>query len=117
MFSCDDDTPKEEECISTKTEYFTSVNSPNSGVVNETVDIELKFPVYNGCGEFNEFIETINGNTINIEVEAIYTGCICTTDAPIRTIIYQFLTDTPGTYELYFKSSPTDVITISLNIE
>jgi hypothetical protein len=52
-----------------------------------------------------------------IEVMAKYEGCICTQDAPIRTVNYEFLTKIPGDYELRFKSSEIDFITINLLIE
>jgi hypothetical protein len=69
----------------------TSVNSPSTGSVSETINIEVSFQVFNGCGGFGKFIETQFNNTKNIEVEAIYQGCICTDDMPIRTTNYKFI--------------------------
>ena len=115
--SCNkNDDEKEEECITNKTEYVTSVNSPATGTVNQNVTIEVIFGVSNGCGGFGKFIETENGTTRIIEVEAKYVGCICTQDAPIRTTNYEFITNTAGNYELKFKSSPTEFITVNLMI-
>ena len=115
LVNCNDD-DKEDECITSKTEYVTSVNSPTTGMVNQTINIEVKFGVSNGCGGFGKFIETENGNTRIIEVEAKYVGCICTQDAPIRTINYEFMTNNAGDYKLNFKSSPTEFITVNLTI-
>lgn len=114
----DDDNEEEEtnECIEYKTTYVTSVNSPTNGSVNETINIEVNFGVSNGCGGFGKFIETENGNTKTIEVEAKYEGCICTQNAPIRMVNYEFTASNSGDYELNFKSSPTDFITINLMI-
>ncbi|WP_047544859.1 hypothetical protein [Psychroserpens sp. Hel_I_66] len=116
LISCSDDDEKENECISSKTEYVTSINSPTTGVVNETINIEVNFQVFNGCGGFGKFIETENGNSRVIEVEAKYVGCICTQDAPIRMVNYEFTTSNAGDYELNFKSSPTEFITVNLTI-
>ncbi len=116
LISCSDDDEKENECTSSKTEYVTSINSPTTGVVNEAINIEVNFQVFNGCGGFGKFIETENGNSRIIEVEAKYVGCICTQDAPIRTVNYEFTASNAGNYELNFKSSPTEFITANLTI-
>ena len=112
VVSCNDDN----ECITNNIEYVTSINSPNTGTINETVNIEVNFKVRNGCGRFGKFIESENGNIRNIEVEAKYEGCICTQEVPIRTVNYEFKTTNSGNYELKFKSSPTEFITVNLTI-
>lgn len=113
--SCNDD-DGEEKCISTGIGYVTSVNSPTSGQVDETIVIELDFIVINGCGDFGEFIETQNNNVLNITIEAKYEGCICTQDIPTRKINYQFSPESAGDYELNFRSSQTEFITVNLSI-
>ncbi|MDX1827904.1 MAG: hypothetical protein R3342_00010 [Lutibacter sp.] len=105
------------DCIENKLAYVTSVDSPSSGVINEIINIEVNFGVSNGCGQFGEFIETENRNVKIIEVKARYEGCVCTQDAPIRTVNYEFATQTSGDYELRFKSNDTDYITVNLLIE
>ena len=105
------------DCIENKLAYVTSVDSPSNGVINEIINIEVKFGVGNGCGQFGEFIETENGNVKIIEVNARYEGCICTQDLPIRTVNYEFITQIPGNYELRFKSTDIDYITVNLLIE
>jgi hypothetical protein len=114
--SCNKDDDNKEECITNKTEYITSVDSPDTGIVNQIINIEVKFGVINGCGGLGKFIETNNGNTRIIEVEAKYEGCICTQDAPIRKVNYEFIPTNTGDYELKFKSSPTEFITVNLTI-
>ena len=113
--SCNND-ENGNECVESKTEYITSVNSPTTGMVNETINIEVDFQVHNGCGQFGKFIETQNSNVINIEIEAKYEGCICTDNLPIRTAIYKFIPNKAGNYKLNFKSNPTEFITVNLNI-
>ena len=105
------------DCIENKLAFVTSVNSPSSGVINEIVNVEVNFQVNNGCGEFGKFIETKNGKVIIIEVNARYEGCICTDNLPIRTVNYEFKTEISGDYELRFKSTKTDFITVNLMIE
>ena len=118
FFSCDDnEDDNNDDCLSYKTAYITSVEAPATGTVNEVVNIEVNFQVTNGCGNFEKFIETTNDNIKTIEVEAKYEGCICTTDIPIRTVTYQFLTQDSGNYELRFKSSDSEYIIVNLSIE
>jgi hypothetical protein len=105
------------DCVENKLAYVASVDPPSHGVINEIINIEVNFGVSNGCGQFGEFIETENGNVKTIEVNARYEGCICTQDAPIRTVNYEFITQIPGNYELRFKSTDTDYITVNLLIE
>jgi hypothetical protein len=103
-------------CIENRIAYVTSINSPSTGSVNENINIEVSFGVNNGCGNFGKFIETQNGNTKTIEVEARYEGCVCTLDAPTRKTNYVFKTQTSGNYILKFKSSSTEFITVNLAI-
>ncbi|MFI2742756.1 hypothetical protein ACG2LH_08455 [Zhouia sp. PK063] len=114
--SCDSD-DKNDECIQNEIGYVTTLTAPSSGSVNETINIEVNFRVFNGCGKFGKFMETENGNTRTIEVEAKYEGCNCTQDAPIRTTNYEFVANSPGNYTLKFKSSPTEFITVNLVIK
>jgi len=116
IIGCDNDDDKNNECIEYEIGYVTSVNAPSTGNINETINIEVNFGVFNGCGGFGKFIETENGNVKTIEVEAKYEGCICTQDAPIRTVNYEFTTSNAGEYELNFKSSSTEFITVNLTI-
>ena len=79
--------------------------------------IEVDFQVFSGCGQLGRFIVTEDGNTSTIEIEAAYIGCVCTLDAPIRTVIYEFSATNPGVYELKFKSGTSEYITVNLIID
>ena len=113
-FSCNE---RENECISSNTEYVTSINSPTTGMVNETINIEVNFDVSGStCYQSAEFIETSTGNSRSIEIEAKYEGCACSLDISPQMITYQFTASNVGSYELKFKSSPTEFITANLTI-
>ncbi len=114
IFSCSKE--QENKCVENRIAYVTSINAPSTGTVNENINIEVSFVVNNGCGNFGKFIETQNGNTKTIEVEARYEGCICTQDIPTRKTNYVFKTQTAGNYILKFKSSPTEFITANLTL-
>ena len=122
LSSCnkDDETKEKEDkekvCIYSRPTFVVSVNSPDTGSVNQGINIEVNFGVNNGCGRFGRFIETQSGNTRTIDVEAKYDGCICTLDLPIRTVNYEFIPTQTGNYELKFKSSPTEFITIYITV-
>jgi hypothetical protein len=114
LVSCSDD--DSEECIGYRPENVTEVNSPTSGRINESIEIEVKFPVYNGCGNFEKFIESGSEQSKIIEVQAKYEGCICTDNIPIITAIYEFIPSTIGEYELKFKSGESDYITVNIAV-
>lgn len=107
---------QENNCIENKIAYVSSINSPSTGTVKQNINMEVSFGVNNGCGNFGKFIETQNGNTTTIEVEARYEGCVCTLDAPTRKTNYVFKAQTTGNYILKFKSSATEFIIVNLTI-
>ena len=112
-FSCTENDKREEECFSSESAYATSINSPTTGTINETINIEVIFAVGgSSCYRSAEFIE----NSRSIEIEVKYEGCICTSDISYETITYQFTASRVGDYELNFKSSPTEFITTNLTI-
>lgn len=114
LVSCLDD--DSEECIEYRPENVTEVNSPSTGKINESIEIEVKFAVYNGCGKFEKFIESGSEQSKTIEVQAKYEGCICTDNIPIITAIFEFTPSTIGEYELKFKSGETDYITANIAV-
>jgi hypothetical protein len=115
IISCESN-DQNKECINYDIGYVTSINAPTTGAVNETINIEVSFRVINGCGTFEKFIETENGNSKTIEVEAKYEGCTCTQALEIRTVNYDFTANKSGDYQLNFKSSPTEFITANITI-
>ena len=112
LFSCDSlmntsDETAEEDCTKTQTAFVSEVNGEEQMDSGNALDLEVLFPVINGCGQFNRFIETSEGKTLTLEVEAIYKGCMCTMDIPTRKATYTFKPSEKGTYTLRFKSADT----------
>lgn len=117
FISCDDTDNDVELCAYKETAYVTSVNAPAIGSVDEVLNIEVSFPLASGCGQFERFVVSNEGNTSTIEIIAAYIGCVCTLDAPTRTVNYEFSASKTGIYELKFKSSATEFITVFITIE
>ncbi len=115
LFSCSND--EEEKCIEYHKAFVTKVSGPSSANVHETVSFEVKFRVFNGCGHFDEFIKS--GTEFNkiIQVKAVYKGCFCLQNAPIRTTIYKFTPSKPGNYTLNFQSNKDDFIVKKITVE
>jgi len=117
--SCNNDDDKSDDqnlCLENIFAGVSDVIAPSTGTVDETITVQVEFGVGNGCGQFGRFIETQNGNSRTVEVEARYEGCICTQDAPIRTVNYQFIPKTAGIYELKFKSNSTEFVTVNITV-
>ena len=113
----DNDDQQDDNCIEEQTEFVSEVNGPTAANVGETISIEVKFGVHNGCGQFQEFVET--GTEINrfIEVKAKYEGCWCTQDAPTRTVTYDFTPSATGTYELNFVTAGGEYIVHQVEVQ
>ena len=107
---------EEEDCMETQRAYVGGINSPSTGKVNEIIDIDVYFGVYNGCGGFSKFITTTTGNTKTIGLEVVYAGCLCYQNAPLLAETYEFKATESGIYYLNFISSPETVITATLTI-
>ncbi|GAA3912041.1 hypothetical protein GCM10022209_00230 [Chitinophaga oryziterrae] len=94
----------DQNCIKYADVYVTEVQK------TATNNPSVSFQVNSGCGQFNKFIQKSEGNTRIIKVQAVYKGCMCTMDMPIRTTTYTFTEKTPGTYYLKFLSEENKYI-------
>ncbi|WP_336093204.1 hypothetical protein [Leeuwenhoekiella sp. CH_XMU1409-2] len=108
---------EEKNCTETKTAWVSEVSGGSTVALDDELKLVVSFPVNNGCGQFNQFIESINGNEISIEVEAIYDTCsMCTMDIPTRNADYIFRPKEEGSYILKFKTSATEFITKEITV-
>ncbi len=98
-------TTDEPTCISFKTGPVTKIDGATAALVNQEILLAIDFTSFNGCGQFNKFEETANGNETTIIVNAKYEGCVCTQDLPTRQAIYKFRKSQAGTYTLKFLQS------------
>lgn len=114
IMACDSN--ETDECTEVRSASIVAVEGPDEGQVNEPQVFDVDFAVINGCGGFQEFKENTDGNTITIEVFAIYQGCVCTQDVPIREVDYSFTPSSQGTYTLKFKSGESTFIEKQLTI-
>lgn len=91
-------TTADENCTKYADVYVTSVQKGGANTAS------VSFQVNSGCGQFNKFVEKSEGNSRIIKVQAVYKGCMCTMDMPIRTTTYSFAEKKGGTYYLKFLS-------------
>lgn len=97
-----------EDCIKYSKVNVSQIDKASASTNHTTT---VYFQVNNGCGQFNKFIEKKSGNTITINVEAVYKGCMCTMDIPTRQAAYQLKEKAAGTYYLKFVSGENAFIT------
>lgn len=115
--SCDkDDSSDNNDCVEQETAYVTSVNAPSTGSISETIKVEVNFDLKNSCGNFKNFIESIDANSRTIEVNTEYDGCICLQVIKSETVTYTFEASTSGDYKLKFKSGEDDYIVVVITI-
>ncbi len=106
----------DDECISYDVAYVTSVNAPNTGAINEKIPIKIDYYLNNSCGNFEDLIESVDGNSRIIEVNTKYVGCVCLEVLVEETTIYNFETSVPGDYEFKFKSVENEYIVVVITI-
>ena len=117
LLSCNnDDDSSDDNCITFQRAFISEVNAPTTGTLNQPIDIEVIFQVNDGCGGFNKIIETDNGNSKIIEVDAKYEGCFCTLAIETITHDYTFTPTNTGVYLLEFKSPNAEFITVEIEI-
>ena len=107
----------DDKCISIVPAFVSEVNGPTTGAVNQDINLNVSFPCFNGCGQFETFEKSSNADTTIIKVFARYEGCVCTMDAPTRTTTYTFRTAQAGTYHLKFMQTPTLFLVHSITIQ
>lgn len=105
------------ETLTLQKEFVTAVTGPTTGTVNQEVALSVTYAVDNSCGQFNKYVETLNGNTKTIEVEAKYVGTNCGTTPATKTEPYKFIVNQAGTYVFKFKKSATEFITQTVVVQ
>ena len=116
MVSCDKNDSKDNDCFEQETAYITTINAPRTGLINESIEIEVNFDLKNSCGRFKEFIESFDGDSRTVEVNAEYDGCICLHEIKSELATYLFKTSNTGEYELKFKSGEDEYIIAVITI-
>lgn len=110
-------TPNEPPCISFKASPVTKIDGVTSASVNQEILLTVDFTCFDGCGQFNNFEETVNGSETKIIVNAKYEGCVCTQDLPTRQVKYKFRKSQPGTYTLMFLQSDNIYLTRTITVQ
>lgn len=116
LLSCDK-TQDDNKCLSYTQAPVTKIEGPNTGNVNQDINLIVSFGCFNGCGQFGKFEQTSKDDTTTINVIAKYEGCICTQDAPIRQTTYKFKATKSGTYFLKFLQTEKAYLTYTIQIQ
>lgn len=91
-------------CLSFEKAPIIAVDGPHAAKVNESISIKVSFVVFNGCGQFGRFEESVVENLTKISVIAKYEGCRCTLDIPRRETQYTFVAPSAGEYVMEFEA-------------
>ena len=104
FFSCR--TENETDCTYFISEAVSHVNMPDSGLVNQPINIDIHYNANNGCGNFNNFnVNTIN-DTIVISPIVKYEGCVCT--MIFQNLQTTYLHSSSNLGYVYFKFPQSD---------
>ena len=110
-------TQDDNKCLSYIKAPVIKVEGPNTGLVNQDINLTVSFGCFNGCGQFENFEQTSNGDTTTINVIAKYEGCLCTQDVPIRQATYKFKVTQTGTYYLKFLQTGKTYLTDTIRVQ
>jgi len=96
---------------------ITKVEGPATGSINQPVALTVYWPYSSGsCDVLDKFSELRQGSFVTIKAFGHSAGGVCTADAGIKTKIYHFVSASPGTFELRFRSSDSSFITHTVTI-
>ena len=104
FFSCR--TENETDCTYFITEAVSQVNMPDSGFVNQPININIHYNANNGCGNFNNFNVTSLNDSVIISPVVKYEGCVCTMIFQNLQNTFVYTASNPG--YVYFKFPSTD---------
>ena len=110
-------TQDDNKCLSYIKAPVIKVEGPNTGLVNQDINLTVSFGCFNGCGQFGNFEQTSNGDTTTINVIAKYEGCLCTQDVPIRQATNKFKVTQTGTYYLKFLQTGKTYLTDTIRVQ
>jgi len=105
------------ETVIVLTSYITDVTGPETGVVNQDITFNVKYFAENGCGSFDQFIQTQSGNTKTILAQVKYIGDNCGNTQTEITTPYTFNVNVPGTYTFKFRKNASQFITREVIVE
>jgi len=95
----------------------TKVDGATTGVINQAIPLTVYWFFTSGsCDILDKFEETRLGNIVTVKAYGHYSGQVCTADAGIKTKIYNFISPTPGTFELRFVNPDNTVVTYTIII-
>jgi hypothetical protein len=117
LFAFQCNKPKQGECTYVEIAPIATANVPDTGLANTNIPIPIQYNISNGCGQFLNMGESIQGNNRNITVNARYEGCVCTMVFLTLDTVYNFNATTPGTYYLNFQQSNNSFLRDSITIQ
>jgi len=115
LISCSNDDSS--ETVILQNEFVTSVTAPETGTIDQDIEMTVKFLIDNPCGQFNKFTEVTTGNTKTIQVQAKYIGSDCGSNSSEVSVPYKFRVNQAGTYTFKFKKNDSQFLTKVVTVE
>lgn len=104
-------------CYTISQAYVNSAIVPVTGIVNNQIQIPIKFSVNNGCGNYGNLTETNVANTKTLTVYAQYLGCVCTQVIGEVITNYTFTPTTTGLQIIKIAQPDGTFLSYSINIQ
>jgi len=92
------------------------VQGDTTAAVNAAVPITVFWPYSNGCNLVNRFSEEKSASNIDIKAFGHVGTGICTQDAGVKTVVYNFKSSVTGSFTLRFFSPDGSIIVHRVSI-
>jgi len=97
---------------------ISKVEGPTSGLVNETISLDVYCPTSSGCDYISEFVSDKSGNNIDIKAFGnTLKDTNCTMAAVPLKVKYEFNPNSKGQFVLHFINRDNSVIKHHLTIQ
>ena len=117
LISCSKTKHDDNNCVNYSNSAVEKVVGPNTGLVNQDINLVVSYGLSSGCGQFDHFESIVDENTTTVNVVGKYNGCVCTAIYQVAEAPYVFRTATAGTYFLKFLKNDNTVLVDTIIVQ
>lgn len=108
---------KTTECVSYEQTAVSLIQGPETGQINQEIQLTVISSGYNGCAQSGKFQEDIDESIRTIKLLLRYEGCYCTQAFIEVATLYTFKTSQQGVYTLRFLGADDQYVEHVITVE
>ncbi|MFT3909049.1 MAG: hypothetical protein QM737_06445 [Ferruginibacter sp.] len=106
-----------DNCVSYSNSAVEKVVGPNTGLINQDINLVVSYGLSSGCGQFDHFESIADGDTTIVNVVGKYNGCVCTAIYQVAEAPYVFKSSIAGTYFLKFLKNDNTMLVDTIVVQ